>query len=85
MSTTTYINRFLEPVVDAFTPEVARSLANLKADPELQARVDELADKANKGTLSPDEDAEYKSIVQAADIVSVIPSKARRYLTQHPG
>ena len=83
MSTTSYINRFLEPVVDAFTPELAHRIADLRADPELQARVDELAEKANEGTLTSEEDAEYKSIVEAADIVSIIQSKARRYLAQH--
>lgn len=83
MSATTYINRFLEPVVDAFTPELANTLVGLKPDPELQARVDELAEKATEGTLSSEEDAEYKSIIQAADVVSIIQSKARRYLAQH--
>ncbi len=82
MSTTAYINRFLEPVVDAFTPELAHKIVNLKADPELQARVNELAEKANEGSLTAEEDAEYKSIIQAADLVSIIQSKARRYLTQ---
>jgi len=83
MSTASYLDQFLEPVVDSFTPELARTIAGLKADPKLQARVDELADKANEGTLTRDEDAEYKSIIQAADVVGIIQSKARRYLAQH--
>ncbi len=82
MTTATYINRFLEPVVDAFTPEIAQKIVDLKIDPQLQARVSELADKANEGELTPEEDAEYKSIIQAADVVGIIQAKARSFLTQ---
>ena len=81
MSTTTnYLDRFLEPMTEAFTPEMARKLAGLRAEPDLQARVDELADKANHGTLSAEEDSEYKSYVEAADIIGIIQAKARRFL-----
>ena len=82
MTTATYINRFLEPVVDAFTPEIAQKIVDLKIDPQLQARVSELAEKANEGELTPEEDAEYKSIIQAADVVGIIQAKARSFLTQ---
>ncbi len=85
MSTTiSYLDRFLEPMTEAFTPEMARKLAELRAEPELQARVDELADKANQGTLSSEEDHEYKSYVEAADIMGIIQAKARRFLAKHP-
>ena len=39
MSTVNYLDRFLEPVTEAFTPEVARKLVELRADAELEARV----------------------------------------------
>lgn len=80
MSTVNYLDRFLEPMTEAFTPEVARKLADLRADPELQAHIDALADKANAGTLSPEEDREYKGYIEAADIIGIIQAKARRYL-----
>jgi len=84
MSTTTNIlNRFLEPMAEVFTPELARKLAHLRADAESQARVDELADKANNGTLTAEEDREYKRYVEAADIIAIIQSKARRFLARH--
>ena len=84
MSTTRYLDRFLEPMTDAFTPQVARKIAALRADPETQARVDELAAKANAGELTPEEDIEYKGYVEAADIMGIIQSKARRFLAKHP-
>jgi hypothetical protein len=84
MSTISYLDRFLEPLTEAFTPRMARTIVELRADPELQAHVDELAAKANEGTLTPEEDAEYKSYVEAADIIGIIKSKARQFLARHP-
>jgi len=84
MSTTiNYLDQLLEPMTEAFTPAVAQKLADLRAAPEIQAHVDELADKANQGTLTPEEDHEYKSYVEAADIIGIIQSKARRFLASH--
>ncbi|MBI4517956.1 MAG: hypothetical protein HY699_19300 [Deltaproteobacteria bacterium] len=45
-------DRVLDPFTGCLTPEVARRIADLRADPEMQARVDELASKANEGRLS---------------------------------
>ncbi len=78
-----YLDRFLEPMTEAFTPEVAQKIADLRAAPELQSRVDELASKASAGTISPDEDVEYKGYVEAGDIIAVIQAKARRFLADH--
>ena len=83
MSTTSYLKRFLEPVTDAFTTETARTFADLRADGELQAHVDDLAEKANNGTITPDEDAEYKAIIDAADLIAILQLKARRFLKTH--
>jgi hypothetical protein len=83
-TTTNILDRFLEPLTEVFTPELARKLASLRADDELQARVNELAEKANHGVLSAEEDREYKRYIEVADIIGVMQSKARRFLTQNP-
>jgi hypothetical protein len=83
MSTASYLNRFLEPVTDAFTLETARTFAELQADDDLQAHVDDLARKANDGTITPNEDAEYRAIIDAADLIAILQLKARRFLKQH--
>jgi len=80
MSTTTYLDRFLDPVTDAFTPEMASTIVNLRVDPTTQTHIDQLRQKANEGTLTPQEDAEYKDIVEAVDVISIIQSKARKFL-----
>jgi predicted RNA-binding protein associated with RNAse of E/G family len=82
MSTTTYLDHFLDPIT--FTPEVARAIADLRAAPALQAEIDELRRKANEGTLTPAQDADYKDFVEAVDVISIIQSKARQFLARHP-
>ena len=52
MPTTSYLDRFLEPVADAMTPELARVIVDLRADAQLQSEVEVLREKANAGTLT---------------------------------
>jgi hypothetical protein len=84
MSTVSYLDRFLEPMTQAFTPELARAIANVRADVEMEAEIDELRQKANAGMLTPEEDTAYKDFVEALDVFSIIQAKARRYLARHP-
>ena len=42
------LDRLLDPVSRCLTPEVAQTLINLRADPSIQSRLDELADKNTK-------------------------------------
>jgi biopolymer transport protein ExbD len=62
-------------------PEFARKLLNLRADNELQARIDELRTKANSGNISSDEALEYQEFVEAVDIISLLQLKARKILS----
>ena len=59
-------------MVQTFTPEVARSLIQLRADPELQARMDELAEKCNEGRLTAEEREEYETSVRFANYLAII-------------
>lgn len=72
MSAATYLDQLLEPMTEAFSSEGARRIAGLRADPELQARVDVWADKANQGTLTPEEEREYNGYIEAADVIGII-------------
>ncbi len=83
MSTANFLDRFLAPVADAFTPEFARVVVNIKADPELQSYVDLLAARANDGCITAAENAEYKALIDAADLIAVLQLKARRFLAKH--
>jgi hypothetical protein len=79
-ATSQLLDRLLEPVGRCLSEEAARELASLRADAEAQARVSELAEKCNEGTLSAEERAEYESYVMAASIVAILQAKARARL-----
>ena len=83
MTATTYLDRFLEPMTEALTPDVARVIANLRVDPETEAEVQRLRERANEGKLTIEEEAAYRDFVEAADVISIIQSKARRFLARH--
>lgn len=78
-----YLDRFLDPVTEAFTPEMARAIVGLRADEELTNHIDALRQKANAGTLSAKEDEDYKEFVEAVDVISVIQAKARQFLARN--
>ena len=77
---TTVIDRLMEPVGECLTPEVARRIAALRADTELQQRVDELAEKSNKGTLTAPERSEYEQYVSFSQFVTMLQIKARNLI-----
>ena len=64
--------------------EFARELAALRATPDVQARLDELADKGNEGTLTDEERAEYLAHVDAIDLISILQAEARSVLARRP-
>ena len=80
MNAVQLLDRILDPVTDAFTPEVARRIVALKADVEMQGRIDELAAKSNDGNLTDEERVEYKNYVNVIDLISVLQAKSQRVL-----
>jgi hypothetical protein len=78
------LSQLLEPVGRMMPVEFARQLSDLRATPEVQARVDELADKCNEGTLTEHERAEYLAYVDAIDVIGILQAKARSVLAQRP-
>lgn len=72
METTALYDRMLAPLTNALTPEVAQTLVGLQTTTELQAHVDDLAAKANEGTITAAEESEYKAIVDVADLLAII-------------
>lgn len=77
---TNYLDRLLNPVADTFSESQARKILEIRADSELEARIEVLREKANEGTLTPEEDAEYKDFVEAVDVISILQAKARAIL-----
>lgn len=83
MATANALDRFLAPVTACLTPQVAERIAGLRLDPDLTARIEYLAQKANEGALTTEEDDEYKGYVEGGDILALLQAKARRVLKQH--
>ena len=76
------LERMVEPVSRCLTREVARQIVALRAEPELEQRVEELACKADNGQLTEAERDEYESYVRASKFISILQSKARALLSR---
>lgn len=77
----TVLNRLLDPVTQCLTPEAARRLLELRADPILQEHIDQLAEKSTAGTLSAEELSEYETYISASTVIAILQAKARDLLT----
>jgi hypothetical protein len=78
------LNQLVGPLSECLTPESARRLLALKADPKLQARVDELAGRHSR-LLTPEARAEYGHYVSYSTFVAILKSKARQLLAKPRG
>lgn len=74
-------DRILDPVAQCLTPEVAQRILAVQIDPQVQARVDELAAKSSAGKLSADERDEYEDLIERADLLGILKSLARQAVT----
>jgi hypothetical protein len=77
------LDGFLDPFTECLTPEVAQRVVELQPDAATQARIDELREKANEGTLSEAERVEYEEFVESIDIIGILKAKARTFLAKY--
>jgi hypothetical protein len=75
------IERILEPITACLTPEVARRIVDVQLDdPLMMERLEFLREKANEGTLTEQERAEYEGFVEGNDLLMLIKDQARSVL-----
>ena len=74
------LERVLAAVGQCLDRKSAESLLRLRADTEMQTRIEELADKCTEGTLSEEEREEYDAMIRVANFVAILQAKARRLL-----
>ena len=74
------LERLVDPVIRTLAPEAAKALVELRADPELQERMDDLAEKCNQGRLTPDEREEYETSIRFGNFIAILQAKARNLL-----
>ncbi len=80
MSAATLLDGLLDPLSRCLDAESARRLIELRVDPSVEQRIETLAERANEGLLSAEENAEYEALINAADFISILKIKARRHL-----
>lgn len=73
-------DRGVRPVLQIVLPEKAEEVVEFRADPELQARVEELASKSTEGQLNEVERAEYAGYVRANKFVAILQRQARQLI-----
>ncbi|MGV3720525.1 MAG: hypothetical protein ACO1SX_06395 [Actinomycetota bacterium] len=74
------LDLLLDPVSRCLTPDAARRLVDLRADPELQERMELWAEKSTEGQLTPEEREEYDTYVRTIHVIGILQAKARRLL-----
>jgi hypothetical protein len=76
------LDRVLAAVGQCLDRQSAESLLRLRADTEMQGRIEELADKCTEGRLTPEERDEYEAMIRVGNFVAILQAKARRLLAE---
>jgi hypothetical protein len=80
MSAVAGLDGLLEPLSQCLDAESARRVVDLQIDPPVQERIDQLAERANEGSLTDSERSEYEALINGADFISILKLKARQQL-----
>ena len=74
--------RVLAAVGQCLDRKSAEALLRLRADREMQGRIEELADKCTEGRLTSEERDEYEALIRVGNFVTILQAKARRLLAE---
>ena len=77
---TDLLTSYLEPLAEGLTPQQARKILSIKPTDRLVDRVQLLATRANSGTLTEQERAEYEYYIDVDDAIGLLKAKARSLL-----
>jgi hypothetical protein len=77
------LDRIIEPQAGGFSEEHARYVLSLDFSADEHAYYDELAAKAQEGSLSADEQADLDEFLAVNAMLTVLQSKARVSLKKH--
>jgi len=77
-------DRGVRPMLEIVLPDKAAAVIGFRADPELQARIEELARKSTEGELTEDERAEYTGYVRANKFVAILKRQAQQLANSQP-
>lgn len=71
------LNRVLQPISECLTRDVAERVINAPLNGDLQDRLNFLAEKANDGVLTVEEQYEYEQYVEGIDLLGIFKAQAR--------
>jgi hypothetical protein len=77
---TSIFSRVIEPESGTMSPELARYVMDLDFKPQDHIRFEHLSEKAQLGTLTPEEADELDGFLQVDSILSIMRSKAAQFL-----
>lgn len=77
---TSAFDRGTDQILPLLTFEQAQKLVAFQGEPELQARIEELAARSTEGQLTNEERAEYEGYARANKFIAVLQAKARKRL-----
>jgi hypothetical protein len=83
-SETIAFERGIRPLMEIVLPDKADAVINFRPAPELEARIEELAEKSTEGRLTEDERAEYAGFVRANKFIAILKRQARRLALNPP-
>jgi hypothetical protein len=74
--------RVLAAVGECLDRQSAEALIQVRADQQIQERIEELADKSAEGMLTPEERDDYEALVRVGNFVAILQARARRRLSE---
>jgi hypothetical protein len=74
------LSRLICPERPSLSPEAAQGILSLRFDDAETRRMNQLAEKAREGTLSPDEQALLDGYERIGSLIGLLHSKARQSL-----
>jgi hypothetical protein len=72
------LDELLDDLTRDVSPEVVARIARLRTDPDVQKRLDYLAERSTEGLLTKSERREYSEFVEAIDVLAVARLRYRR-------
>ncbi|MCC6493635.1 MAG: hypothetical protein IT424_11520 [Pirellulales bacterium] len=74
----------ISPLLELVLPDREQAVIGYRPDPELAARIEELAKKSTEGELSDAERAEYAGYVRANKYAAILKRQAERLQARRP-
>lgn len=81
--TSSLLDQLLDPLAQSFTAQQARQILDWHLDTEGMKRLELLRERANEGSLSEEDDVEYKRLIEDLDVAALIQAKARQTLAKN--